>query len=197
MSWFSNLFKKKENVTTEIDRKWSVGYSAFEKGKTLYFNKQYNDSLPYFDKSIENGYDEAEAFEFRANCLSELEYYYDALDDYNISIQKNSENCDIYYMRSWTKQAIGDIEGQVEDIKEAIRISKLDIPNSNYWNQYAKETGYNSGADRYEMDLIMAEGRLESEILNKKIELDASPEFKVKLQEAKAKRMKVIKRREK
>src|SRR6266446_7057003 len=102
MKWFLNLFKKNSNetfeATSEDDRKRRVGFDSFETGQELYFNKKANEALPHFDKAIQNGYVNAEAYEFRANCLNELEYFYDSIEDFNISIQKDSEKQNVYYM---------------------------------------------------------------------------------------------------
>jgi hypothetical protein len=45
-------------------------------------------------------------------------------------------------MRSIIKDSLFDYEGGLEDIKEAIRLSKLDNADNHYWNEiYAKRTG--------------------------------------------------------
>jgi hypothetical protein len=158
MNWFSKLFNKKMNETSEanseLDKNWLIGFRTFNTGKELYFDNKPIEALLFFDKAIQNSFDTAEAFEYRANCLYKLEYFFDAIDDYNISIQKDSEKQIVFYMRSLAKASIEDFIGQLDDINEAIRLSKLDNEDSRYWDKFAKETGFESAASKYKYDLL-------------------------------------------
>lgn len=52
-----------------------------------------------------------------------------------------------------TKQYIYDFDGSLDDFKKAIEFSKLDNEDTRYWNEYAKQSGYGSGTQKYELDL--------------------------------------------
>jgi tetratricopeptide (TPR) repeat protein len=144
----------------------SEDHNAFDVAKQLYKdtildkalsrerrNQKITAALEFFDQAIEKGHDTALSFSFRGNCLSELGYNIDALEDYDKSIAKDPQKANPYYMRALIKKSIYDYEGSLADFKEAIRLSKLDNEDNEYWNSYAKNTGYNSATEKYEMDL--------------------------------------------
>ena len=169
MNWFTKIFKiKKSNLgvrTNKDSTDYFEGLEAYKIGRKLFrdsvdysFPKERRKqktiaALEFFDTAIEKGYDEADVFSFRGNCLRDINYYLDALDDFNASIDKDPERASFYYERAMTKQFIYDFEGSLLDYKEAIRLSKLDNANTKYWNEYAKQTGYNSASQKYEQDL--------------------------------------------
>jgi len=113
------------------------------------------EALRYFDQAIANGYDASEVFSLRGSCLNDLGFSFDALEDYNKAIQKQPSQAiaNNYFMRSIIKDSLFDFEGSVADLKEAIRLSKLDTDDNRDWNNYAKSTGFDSQAAFYEMSL--------------------------------------------
>lgn len=110
-------------------------------------------ALEFFDQAIEKGYQEAEVYSFRGSCLNNLGYELDALEDYNKAIAKDSERANPYFRRALIKESIYDYEGSMADLKEAIRLSKLDTEDNDFWNDYSKRTGYDSAIKKYEIDL--------------------------------------------
>jgi len=108
-----------------------------------------------FDQAIANGYDAPEVFFLRGSCLNDLGFYFDALEDYNKAIQKQPSQgiANNYFMRSIIKDSLFDFEGSVADLKEAIRLSKLDNDDNRFWNDYAKSTGFESQTAFYEWSL--------------------------------------------
>jgi tetratricopeptide (TPR) repeat protein len=89
----------------------------------------------------------------RGDCLNDLGYFFEALEDYNKVIGKNPKKgiaCN-YYTRSLIKGSLFDYEGSLADLREAIRLSKFDNDDNEYWNNYAKSTGFSSQTAFYEM----------------------------------------------
>ena len=120
--------------------KHADAYDAFRTGKQIWNDvtltggspefreTKKKEALRYFDQAIANGYDTSEVFSLRGSCLKDLGFYFDALEDYNKAIQKqpNRAIANNYFMRSIIKDSLFDFEGSVADLKEAIRLSKLD-----------------------------------------------------------------------
>ena len=117
------------------------------------------EALKFFDEAIKNGFDESEVFSLRGSCLNDLEYYFDALEDYNKAIAKNPRKgiASNYHMRSIIKDSLFDYDGSMADIKEAIRLSKLDNEDNEYWNKNAKSTGFASQTAFYELMCLSGE----------------------------------------
>ncbi len=160
MNWFKKILNikstKKQDLEDDSTRENFVGLESFETGKNLYRKEQYELALNYFDKAIENGYKYSDIFSFRGHCSNYLGLYYDALEDFNKAINLNPQKgiASNYCMRSFIKDSIYDFEGSIADIKEAIRLSKLNNDDNRWWNNYAKENGYKSATEKYEKDLI-------------------------------------------
>lgn len=135
------------------------------------------EALKYLDEAIEKGVertgdssevlsleetgDDSEAFRLRGDCLDDLEFYFEALEDYNEAIKRKPRRgiASTYHQRSIIKSILFDYEGSLVDLKEAIRLSKLDNDDNGWWNKYAQSTGFASATVLYEMDLESAERR--------------------------------------
>jgi len=175
MNWFTKLFRPKP--LNQSDRDFSDACNAFTTGKTIWNDavllkgsresslSKIKEALKFFDEAIEkglieptvfsHGFDESEAFSLRGSCLDDLGFYFEALEDYNRAIGKNPRKAIAgnYFRRSMVKKSLFDFEGSLADLKEAIRLSKLDNDDNKYWNNYAKSTGYSSQTAFYEMSL--------------------------------------------
>jgi len=170
MKWLSKIFKIKPQLQQIKKMKYPDEYF---KGEELYkigrelsteslseklFSPERRKqkiiaALEFFDKAIEKGYDEPEVYSFRGICLRDLNFDIDALDDFNQCIDKNPDKANFYYSRAMTKEAINDFAGSLIDFKKAIELSMLDNEDTRYWNNYAKQTGYESATRKYELDL--------------------------------------------
>ena len=77
---------------------------------TEFVKSQIKEALKFFDKAIEKGVVESELYSLRGNCLNDLEYYIDALDDYDKAIEGNPKHgiASNYHMRSMIKDTIFD-----------------------------------------------------------------------------------------
>ena len=170
MNWVSKIFKsnkpEKSIAPNKSTKEYFEGYDTFKVGQQLTKDAVLDKSLSaerrrqktiaaleFLDQAIQKGYDEAEAFALRVSVLRDLDYDIDALNDYNICIDKNPNKASYYYARALTKQFIYDYSGSLADFKEAIRLSKLDNDDTRYWNDYALQTGFNSATEKYKMDM--------------------------------------------
>jgi tetratricopeptide (TPR) repeat protein len=175
MNWFSKLFIKKSQQNLHADKQQSSrkreSLNYFEKGQEKYFNKEKSEALLYFDKSLEYGFADffenqaTTLYDLRAGCLQELEFHYDAINDYNKSISLSKNDCDKYFCRSRSKLAILDYEGAILDIEKAIEVSMIDNEHNRIFNDQAHEQGYKNGAaDFYQLGLQRVKMDLDSEL---------------------------------
>src|ERR1700733_11939114 len=106
MNWFQKIFKSAHSAKPTIANKYTTAYfeglEDFKIGKQLYKEFALSHSLhkerrqqktiaalEFFDKAIEKGYDDAEAFLLRAMCLRNLDYDIEAVEDLNKCIEKD------------------------------------------------------------------------------------------------------------
>ena len=156
------LFKKPATKPMEGDQRWIVGYKALERGKELYFQKDDQQALPFFDAAIDSGFEGANVFGMRGGCLQSLHFDLDAIDDFTKAIKFDPEDSNNYFMRSISKGAVGDLQGCIDDLKEAIRLASIDSASSRSHNAHARENGYTNGvADMYRMQIMSAQLDLE------------------------------------
>ncbi|MGD0038483.1 MAG: hypothetical protein ABSC53_14450, partial [Bacteroidota bacterium] len=153
MNWFTKLFKSKS--LDQTDRDYLDGCDAFiigektwkditmSKGSLESKENRTKEALKYFDKAIEKGYDDSEVFSLRGRCLNDLGFYFEALEDLNRAIQNNPKKSIVvdYHIRSIIKDSLFDFEGSLADIKEAVRLSKLDNDYNRRCNNYATKMG--------------------------------------------------------
>lgn len=195
MKWFINLFKNKSQESSESYRKWSEGFDAYEIEKVLFSKRKAKDALQYFDKAIEIGF-KNEVFEFRARCVQELDYHYDAIADFDEAIRLSSKDCNLYFSRSVSKGAIKEYIGEISDLKKAVELSKENNELNRIYNDEAEKMGYKNGiAEMFQMRLVSAELDLEFEKEEQKRMINASPKMKVILEEMELKRTNLVKRR--
>jgi tetratricopeptide (TPR) repeat protein len=151
-----NLFRKKPSSSPE-DEKWLRGYNALEAGKKHYIEQRTEQALDCFDTAIECGLGDGEAFSLRGSCLQTLEWHLDAIDDFTRAIELERDDSNYYYMRSISRGAVGDLQGRVDDLNEAIRVAGIPNAANRSHNEHAKEKGYRNGvAGVYQMDLVRA-----------------------------------------
>ena len=157
MSMDDRLKKRYENHGSKYSDEDSETDIYFKIGIEYFKQKKYSDALKIFDGSVDKGIEKT-AYGWRASCLSALEFHLDAIDDYNKAIIIEPEKADLFQARSLSKREVGDFEGEISDLKEAIRLSKFDNENNRFWNNYAKQYwGYDSATDFYNWSLQMAE----------------------------------------
>ena len=212
MNWLAKLLGKKKTPELSAEekeqsqKKWD-GFDFFQKGQDCYFNRQTNEALSYFEKAFEYGFAETfpseatKLYDLRAGCLQELNFHYDAINDFDKSIILSSNDCNKYFSRSTSKGAILDFEGAVADLEKAIELSKIDNELNREYNDEAQKQGYKNGAaGMFVMRLAMAKMDLDSEVKDRgEIENAATPKDKEFWQntydEKREKRLGRIKRR--
>jgi len=185
-----NFFKKRDDRPTEADKKWAEGYNAFERGKKHYLAGGENhsvagriqDALDCFDKAIASGFEEGGIYDSRGSCLQILDFHLDAIDDFNKAIPLDPEDCNLYFMRSVSKGATGDLYGCVADLQEAIRLSEIDNPLNEKYNLWANKLGYKNIAAKFNYDLIVANQDIETQeakerLRSKRPGLDLGPDL--------------------
>jgi len=202
MKWFSNLFKNKSSNPSETGKNWIEGHRFFELGKEFYFIKRLpNEGLQYFDKAIANGFEE-NVFNLRAGCLQELDYHYEAIEDFNKAISLSPNDCNIYFCRSISKNATLDYEGQIADLIKAIELSQVNNEMNRIYNESAKKNNLSKNGilGLFQTSLDGAQMDFDMELEDKERIINASSlESKAFLQkrsdEDKERKLKLIKRR--
>ena len=157
------LFLKKPVIEpTENEHLWREGYKALELGKALYFQKKEQQAIHYFDTAIDSGFEDAEVYGMRGGCLQSLQFDLDAIDDFTRAIEFDPEDSNNYFMRSISKEAVGDLPGHIDDLNEAIRLAGIDSASTRRYNAHARENGYMDGvAGMYQMQILQAKLNLE------------------------------------
>jgi tetratricopeptide (TPR) repeat protein len=167
-----SLSKKNEKKAEDsaAHKKWLEGYEAFERGRNHYLKHAIKEALDCFDKAIECGLgDEFDVYSLRGTCLQALNFDIDAIDDFNKAIASEPEDSNLYFMRSISRGATGDLHGCVSDLEEAIRVAGVGNAANISYNGWAKEHGYNGIIDKYKLDLFNA---------NLSLEMQASDELR-------------------
>ncbi|MTH17622.1 hypothetical protein [Flavobacterium sp. LC2016-01] len=117
MKWFVNLgmqfksrFSKSNPAQDLID---------LEKGKQLYLASKFHDAVLHLDVAANSGFNIA-VYELRAKCFQKLDYHYKAIEDFDKVIEDNPLKFLNYYSRAISKNAIFDLQGQIEDLHNCI-----------------------------------------------------------------------------
>ena len=152
---FLNLFRKKRSVSTEANKKWLQGYHAFEAGKKHFAEQSDQEAVNCFDEADECGFEAVELFSLRGTCLQSLEWNIDAIDDFTKAISLEPQDCNLYFQRAMSKISIGDQQGFLIDIQDAIRLAKVDNALTKIYNLQANERGSKSVATVYEQQAAL------------------------------------------
>ncbi|MFD1605263.1 tetratricopeptide repeat protein [Flavobacterium artemisiae] len=114
MKWLNIFFRKStSNDNNNVDMS---SKSVKEIGVALYLANEIDQALTYLDKAVEMGINDG-IFEYRGCCLQELDYHYNAIEDFNKAIFQNPDNFANYFSRAISKGAILDYQGKLEDLK--------------------------------------------------------------------------------
>lgn len=161
-----DLFKK-ETIKNNQIKKSELQIDAsinFIKGRKYFFESDWTNALYYLDKAVENGYMKDGIFEIRGFCLQSLDYYFDAIEDFNKAISLSPNDCSLHYNRGLYKGITLDYEGEIKDIEKAIELFKPDTQMNREHNQNAINMGFSSGLlGMYELSLFSALSRLEDD----------------------------------
>lgn len=173
-----NFFKQKDNGPTEGNQKWVEGYKAFERGKQHYLAgqethsiaAQIQNALNCFDYAIASGFEDGGIYGTRGSCLQLLDFHLDAIDDFNKAIPLEPDDSNLYYMRSVSKGATGDLRGRVSDLQEAIRLAGVDTAINKSYDAWAKQKGHKDGVvGMYMFDMCVANQDIESQEFHERL----------------------------
>ncbi|WP_337965425.1 hypothetical protein [uncultured Flavobacterium sp.] len=117
MKWFNNLEAKLK--TTFFKSKSSQELIDLKKGKKLYLSNKFSEALLYFDNSLNSRFD-LKVFKLRAKCLQKLNKHSRAIEDFDKLIEENPLEFSNYYRRAISKNAVFDLQGQIEDLHNCI-----------------------------------------------------------------------------
>lgn len=161
--------KKPATGTTEDTKLWQMGYEALERGRELYFKNEVQQAMRYFDIAIDSGFEGADVYCMRGGCLQSLKFDLDAIDDFTKAIEFDPEDSNYYFMRSISKGAVGDPQGRIDDLNEAIRLAGIDSASTRSHNANAREMGYTDGvAGMYRMQMMFANLDLERQAFDER-----------------------------
>jgi tetratricopeptide (TPR) repeat protein len=159
LTWEHFDFTSRKQTAARQDTKRFDGIQAYAQGVEYYKQKKLKDALVCFNMAIECGYDK-NVYGLRADCLFESGLHSMALRDYNTAISKSSEDCNLYFQRSITLIAIGDTDGAISDLEEAVRLSRIDNDLNCAYRDGAKDIGWPNGHTAfYESHLQMEKAR--------------------------------------
>lgn len=117
MKWFANLRMKFNKNFVKSDPQQEL--VDLDKVKQLYLLERFNEALFYLDKAVISGFN-SPVYELRAKCFQKLDFHYRAIDDLDKIIEDNPLEFSYYQIRAFSRNAIYDISGQIEDLHSCI-----------------------------------------------------------------------------
>lgn len=140
----------------QATRCWNGAFDSFLKGKELYLEKRIEEALVHFDDAIKCGYVYADVYAMRGGCLQALRFDLEAIDDFDSAIALEPENCNLLFQRSFSKESIGDLQGEAADLEKAINLAEIDNKYARIYDEHAREEGYRNCAHLYRQQMIRA-----------------------------------------
>jgi tetratricopeptide (TPR) repeat protein len=120
-SLFKGKINKKKvsqiNSTNYLTKEMILSY---KEGLVLLDKKLYEEALQKFDFALQSGIYK-HAYLDRGICLQMLNYHVEAIEDFTNALDLVPEDCNIYYLRSLSEEAIGDYDNALQDAKPAKR----------------------------------------------------------------------------
>jgi tetratricopeptide (TPR) repeat protein len=83
-----------------------VGLDALLRGQKLFQSQNYEAAIESFDLAIRAGLADAHIFEMHATALQAKEWHLDAIEYFTKAIHLNDIDCNLYFMRADSKEAI-------------------------------------------------------------------------------------------
>jgi tetratricopeptide (TPR) repeat protein len=134
--------KKNNRIQTPTKYNFNEGREAYENGCKLLDESKYEEALPLFDLAVKNGV--VQAYADKVDCLQGLNYWADSITDFDIAIEEEPEDCNLYFMRGLAKNVLGDFTGALLDAELAMKYSKIDNEQNRERLETAKKSGYRS-----------------------------------------------------
>jgi tetratricopeptide (TPR) repeat protein len=141
----------------ETWRRRCEGTDRYLAGRKHCVAKRWREALECFDQALELdtrlGYDLQDFFGDRAMCLQALGFHLDAIDDFDKAIDREPDDCNLYFMRAMSMRGAGRYEDADEDFRRAIALSKVKNERNRGYDAHANEKemgGWPSAAAVYE-----------------------------------------------
>ncbi|WP_428329628.1 hypothetical protein [Mucilaginibacter sp.] len=131
------------------------GYDTFETARKLELEENMEEALKYYDIAINGGLNRA--LSPQAFILQKLDYDFEAIEAFTKAISNSPKDSNIFFGRHLSKSKIGDIEGAIEDIKQAILLSKTNSHLNREYDTEVQKLGYPNIETFYKTYLLNVE----------------------------------------
>lgn len=108
-------------------------------------------ALAYLDYAIEKNSFDSRALSVRAFCLQGLGYHLDSIDDFTKALELSPEDPNYHFGRGNSYVAMKNYSAAVKDADKAIQYASLNNPLFEHYNIAAKENGFSSALNLYQM----------------------------------------------
>lgn len=114
-------------------------------------------ALDAFDMALDCGFEHPELFEKQATCFQRSGYDFDAIEAFGRVLESQRQDCNLYFMRSLSLTAVCRYSEAADDLRDAIRLSKVNNSRNEGYHASAQLTGWASATAIYEHYLIVNE----------------------------------------
>lgn len=122
------------------------------------------EALRLLDQALASGMRDPDAWSMRGTVLQALGWNLDAIDDFTVAIALSEPCSSLHFSRAMSRQSVGDREGCLADIEEAIVLGARDTHLERAYADTARELGYNTLVEFYRAKLRLADLALRLEI---------------------------------
>jgi tetratricopeptide (TPR) repeat protein len=141
MSLFEKIFQSNAKVC-------QGGFDVFLLGRKLYDDSVLNTTLSSTRKTQKK--------------MAALEFFDQAIENFSKAIEQRPDVAQYYSVRAWIKAKLYDHEGGLLDACEAIRVCAIENEDNDYWDSFAKRTGY--GRNKRKVVGIQDKGQVRAEL---------------------------------
>ena len=138
---------KKLEADLEMEREESntlTYFDYFRRGTDCLYNKQFEQAIEFFNKSIKLNSTFAPAYNNRGCSYINLNQYDKAIEDYSKAIELNLNDSKVYFNRGNLYNDLNQYGKAIEDYNKAIEL------DSNYSDAYCNRAASYSGLEQYD-----------------------------------------------
>jgi tetratricopeptide (TPR) repeat protein len=125
-----------------LEKSISSGLKAYCDGLTFDSKSKHQEAVDSFTRAIKYGYTDIQIFLLRGGLLQILNRHDLAILDFQKVITHRPDDCYPLFMLSVSKYRIGDINGAILDIKEAIKLSLFENETNVEQSEIALKLGF-------------------------------------------------------